>query len=234
MQKIEDDPITMVTLTSTEPVPLPPHHRKVFSVAATPPKINRDVPNMTGILCDTGSSHPLRWITGADLPSDRCGVDKKIYNNQPLSDDRCGVSSNMSGGTHHAESRSGSEDEDKDVAAQGGAEEEEDAARTRRRGRGGEDEAVRGGEEEEEDVAARTRRTCPCETARTRRRGRGGKEDEEDVAARKRRMRRTWWREAARTYAKIKNHATINQWEWKGNEDEATRTREKIEKPYNN
>ncbi len=63
---------------------------------------------------------------------------------------------------------------------------------------------MQGGEDEEEDVAARARRTCPCKTARTRRRGRGGKEDEEDVAARKRRMRRTWWRKAARTYAKIK------------------------------
>ncbi len=53
------------------------------------------------------------------------------------------------------------------------------------------------------------------------------------MAARKRRMRRTWWREAARTYAKIKNHATINQWEWKGNEDEATRTHAKNKRSHN-
>ena len=52
---------------------------------------------------------------------------------------------------HHAESRSGSKDEDTDVAARGGAEEED------------EDEAVQGGE----DVAARTRK-------RMWRQGRGG------------------------------------------------------------
>ena len=48
---------------------------------------------------------------------------------------RCGVSSNVVGGTHHAESRIGSKDKDKakDVVARGGVEEEEeDVARTRR------------------------------------------------------------------------------------------------------
>ncbi len=55
------------------------------------------------------------------------------------------MSSNVAGGTHYAESRSGSKDKDKDVVTQGGAEEEEDTARMRRQGRG------------YEDVAARTR-----------------------------------------------------------------------------
>ncbi len=85
--------------------------------------------------------------------------EKKTYNNQPLSDwDRCGVSSNVAGWTHHAESRSGSKDEDKDVGARGGAEEEEEAARTRRceaattwrQGRGGARRRRRGGKDEED------------------------------------------------------------------------------------
>ncbi len=68
---------------------------------------------------------------------------KKTYNNQPLSNRyRCGVSSNVGGGMHHAESRSGSKDEDTDVLAQSGAEEED------------EDKSMQGGE----DVAARTRK----------------------------------------------------------------------------
>ncbi len=56
----------MMTLSSMAPVPLPPHHRNVFPVAAKPPKINRDVPIMTRTLCDTTISHPL----GRNSPRD--------------------------------------------------------------------------------------------------------------------------------------------------------------------
>ena len=49
----------MMTLSSTAPVLLPPHHRNVFPVAAKPPKIDRDVPDVNGSLWDTTSSHPL-------------------------------------------------------------------------------------------------------------------------------------------------------------------------------
>ncbi len=66
MQKIEDDPITTVTLSSMPPVPLPPHHQKVFPVATKPPKSNQDVPDVTGTLCDTTISHPL----GQNSPRD--------------------------------------------------------------------------------------------------------------------------------------------------------------------
>ncbi len=49
----------MMPMTSTAPVLLPWRHQKVFPVAAKPPKIDRDVPDVNGSLCDTTSSHPL-------------------------------------------------------------------------------------------------------------------------------------------------------------------------------